>query len=63
MHEYLVFVSPFLFCVLVVLGFEFRAYTLSHSTSPFLLGFFFEIGSWNYLPWLASNPNPPDLAS
>jgi hypothetical protein len=26
----------FFFCVCVVLGFELRAYTLSHSTSPFL---------------------------
>jgi hypothetical protein len=25
-----------LFCVCMVLGFELRAYTLSHSTSPFL---------------------------
>jgi hypothetical protein len=36
-----------------VLGLELRAYTLSHSTSPFVLG--------NYLPWLASNHDPPDL--
>jgi hypothetical protein len=34
----------------LVLGFEFRAYTLSYSTSPFfVMGFFFEI---NYLPRL-----------
>jgi hypothetical protein len=29
----------------VVLGFELRAYTLSHSTSPFFVKGFFEIGS------------------
>jgi hypothetical protein len=28
-----------------VLGFEVRAYTLSHSTSPFFVMEFFEIGS------------------
>jgi hypothetical protein len=39
--------SSFLFCfVLVILGLELRAFTLSHSTSPiFVLVFFFEIGS------------------
>jgi hypothetical protein len=30
----------------VVLEFEFRAYTLSHSTSPFFVIDFLEIGSW-----------------
>jgi hypothetical protein len=34
-----------LFCFFVVLGLEFRAYTLSHTTSPFLLLGFCEIGS------------------
>jgi hypothetical protein len=29
----------------VVLGFELRAYTLSHSTSPFFMLGIFEIGS------------------
>jgi hypothetical protein len=29
---------------LMILGFELRAYTLSHSTSPFLVMGFFEIG-------------------
>jgi hypothetical protein len=37
--------SLYFFFFLVVLGFELRAYTLSHSTSPFLWCFFFEIGS------------------
>jgi hypothetical protein len=32
-------------CVCVVLGFELRAYTLSHSHSPFFVIFFFKIGS------------------
>jgi hypothetical protein len=32
------------FFFFVVLGFELRAYTLSHSTSPFL--YFLEIGSY-----------------
>jgi hypothetical protein len=32
-------------CVCVVLGFKLRAYTMSHSTSPFLEWVFFEIGS------------------
>jgi hypothetical protein len=34
------------FFVCVVLEFEFRAYTLSHSTSPFFVIDFLEIGSW-----------------
>jgi hypothetical protein len=38
----------------VVLGLEFRAYTLSHSTSPFfVIFFFFRYGLTNYLPVLA----------
>jgi hypothetical protein len=32
--------SEQIFFVCVVLGFELRAYTLSHSTSLFLMGFF-----------------------
>jgi hypothetical protein len=51
----------FFFFFLVVLGLELRAYTLSHSTSPFFLKGIFEIGSLNYLPRLALNSNPPDL--
>jgi hypothetical protein len=41
-------------------GLEFRAFTLSHSTSPFCDGFF-EIESQNYLPRLAWNCDLPDL--
>jgi uncharacterized membrane protein SirB2 len=53
----------FLFCLFsVVLGFELRAYTLSHSTSPFfVMAFFLREGLLNYLLRLASNLNPPDL--
>jgi hypothetical protein len=40
---------------------ELRAYTLSHSTSPFLLLVFSRQGLTNCLPGLASNHNPPDL--
>jgi hypothetical protein len=50
-----------LFFFFAVLGLEIRAYILSHSTSPFFVMGFFEIGSWNYLPGLASNRDPPDL--
>jgi hypothetical protein len=32
-------------CVCVVLGFELRAYTMSHSTSLFFVKGFFKIGS------------------
>jgi hypothetical protein len=35
----------FFVCLFVVLGFEFRAYTLNHSTSPFFVLGVFEIGS------------------
>jgi hypothetical protein len=37
--------APSLFFFSAVLGFELRAYTLSHSASPFLQKVFFEIGS------------------
>jgi hypothetical protein len=37
--------SDLLFCFLVVLGLELRAYTLCHSTSPFFGMFYFEIES------------------
>jgi hypothetical protein len=51
-----------LFCfVFAILGFELRAYTLSHSTSPFFVKGIFKIGSLKLLPGLASNHNPPDL--
>jgi hypothetical protein len=39
------------FLFLVVLGLELRAYTLSHSTSPFLWWVFFEIGSRKLFAW------------
>jgi hypothetical protein len=46
------------FFFFLVLEFELRAYTLSHSTSPFFFFFvmgFFKIGSVNYLPKLPFN--------
>jgi hypothetical protein len=57
------------FFSLMVLGFERRAFTLarkafyhlSYSTSPFLCWVFLRYSLKNYLPRLASNPNPPDL--
>jgi hypothetical protein len=52
---------PLLHFFFVVLGFELRAFALSHSTSPIFVKGVFEIGSENYLPGLASNCNPPDL--
>jgi hypothetical protein len=57
------FLSLF-FSFFVALGFEFRASTLSHSTSPvFVLGFgFFQDGGLaNYLPRLALNHDPPEF--
>jgi hypothetical protein len=48
-------------CVCVVLGFEFRAYTLSQSTIPFLQWVLSRWGLTNYLPRLASNLGTPDL--
>jgi hypothetical protein len=46
----------------VVLGLELRAFTLSHSTSPFFLWrVFSRQGLTNYLPRLALNHDPPDL--
>jgi hypothetical protein len=39
----------FCFCLFAILGFELRAYTLSHSTSAFLCWVFFEIGSREHL--------------
>jgi hypothetical protein len=44
--------------VVVVVGFELRAYPLSHFTS-FVLVYFF----MSYLPRLALNCDPPDSAS
>jgi hypothetical protein len=42
---FLIFVFHF-FLVLVVLGLELMVYTLNHSTSPFYVMGFFEIGSY-----------------
>jgi hypothetical protein len=44
-----------------VLRFELRAYTLSHSTSPFFVKGILRWGLVNYLPGLALNRDPPDL--
>jgi hypothetical protein len=45
-----------------VLGFKLKAYTLSHSTSPFfcVLGFF-KIGSQELFVWAGFKPDPPHL--
>jgi hypothetical protein len=48
-------------CVCMVLGFELRAYTLSHSTSPFFFIISFKIESHELFAQLASNHDPPDL--
>jgi hypothetical protein len=44
-----------------ILWFELRAYTLSHSTSPFLCWVFSRLGLENYLPRLTMNLDLPDL--
>jgi hypothetical protein len=49
------FSSSFFF-FLAVLGLELRAYTLSHSTSPFLVMGFFEIGSHELFAWAGFEP-------
>jgi hypothetical protein len=51
----------FFFYFFAVLGLELRAYTLSHSTSPFLWRFFSKEGLLNYLPGWALNNDPSDL--
>jgi Na+/proline symporter len=51
----------YLFIFLAVLGFELRAYTLSHSTSPFFVMGFFEIGSCELYPQAGFSHNLPDL--
>jgi hypothetical protein len=43
------------------LGFELRAFILSHSTSSIFVKNFSRYGLMNYLPGLASNHDPPDL--
>jgi hypothetical protein len=43
-------------------GFALRVFTLSHSTSPiFVIFFFFEIGSCRLFALLALNCDPPDV--
>jgi hypothetical protein len=51
----------FVFFFFVVLRLELRAFNLSHSTSPVFVKGFRDRVSWNYLPGLASNCDPPDL--
>jgi hypothetical protein len=48
----------FTYLFFAVLGFELRAFTLSHSASPFLCWVFLRYGLENYLPRLALNHNP-----
>jgi hypothetical protein len=50
------FFFSFFFFFFVVLGFELRAHTLSHSTSPFFVMGFFEIGSCKLFPWAGFKP-------
>jgi hypothetical protein len=38
--------------IFAVLGFELRAYTLSHSTSPIFVIGFFEMGSCELFAWV-----------
>jgi hypothetical protein len=40
----------------LVLGFELKAYTLSHSTSPFFVMVFFELGSHKLFVWVGFDP-------
>jgi hypothetical protein len=46
LYNYFFYITVHLFIYLLVLGLELRAYTLSHSTGPFFVMGFFEIGSW-----------------
>jgi hypothetical protein len=46
---------PFFFFFLMILGFELRAYTLSHFTSTFCVGFF-KIGSRELFAWVVFEP-------
>jgi hypothetical protein len=50
----------FFFFFFAVLGFELRAFTLSHSTTLFVLGVF-EIGSCKLFAWAGFVRDPPDL--
>jgi hypothetical protein len=52
----------FVFCLVGILGFELRAYTLSHSTSPVLCGYFQDMDLQTICPgWQQLNHNPPDI--
>jgi hypothetical protein len=51
-----------LFFFFLVLGFEFRAYTLSHSIITFCDGFFRDRVLQTICLGLASNCDPPDLS-
>jgi hypothetical protein len=48
-----IFIYLFIFAVL---GLKLRAYTLSHSTSPFFCDGFFEIGSLELFAWAGFEP-------
>jgi hypothetical protein len=53
---------PLYLFLFFVLGFELRAYTLSHSTSlPFCVLDFVEIGSLELFAWAGLTCDPPDL--
>jgi hypothetical protein len=52
-HWCLVERPVFLLLLLMVLGLDLRTYTLSHSTSPFFVKSFFELGKY---PWAGFEP-------
>jgi hypothetical protein len=63
-HDIKLINFPFQWCIqdfFSILGLELRAYTLDHSTSPFLWKVFQDRVSQNYLPRLTSHLNPLDL--
>jgi hypothetical protein len=49
------------FFFFVILGFELRAFTLSHYTSPIFVMGFFEVGSRELFAWAGFEPCSPDL--
>jgi hypothetical protein len=51
-----VYFVPVFFFFFAVLGFELRAYSLSHCTSPFIVMGFFEIGSLELFAWAGFEP-------
>jgi hypothetical protein len=51
----------FFFFFFLVLWFELRAFTLSHSTSPFGDGFFFQLGSCELFAQAGLKAHLPDL--